>query len=65
MINEVTNVERHASPVVTPQALAWDGERLWLSSRDLGTLHKLDGETLKSVEELDPPGVGLGGRVHG
>ncbi len=56
-MNEVTKVERHASPVVTPQALAWDGERLWLSSRDLGTLHRLDRETLKSVEELDPLGV--------
>lgn len=33
------------------------GARFWLSSRDLGTLHKLDGETLNPVEEIDPPGV--------
>lgn len=56
-MREVSSVERYASPVVTPQAFAWDGERFWLSSRDLGTLHKLDPETLQTVDEIDPPGV--------
>jgi hypothetical protein len=56
-VKEVTVVERHASPVVTPQALAWDGERFWLSSRDLGTLYKLDAGTLRILEEIDPPGL--------
>lgn len=56
-MNEISEVERHPSPVLTPQALAWDGEQFWLSSRDLGTLHKLDRKTLKIVAEVDPPGV--------
>jgi hypothetical protein len=64
-MKEVSNLERHSSPVPTPQALAWDGERLWLSSRDLGTLHKLDSATLKMVEEIDPPGVVWAGVLTG
>ena len=45
------------SPTITPQALAWDGKELWMSSRDLGTLYKIDIETWKIVGEIDPPGV--------
>ncbi len=45
------------SPTVTPQALAWDGKHFWLSSRDLGTLYKIDNQTWKIVDEIDPPGV--------
>jgi len=48
---------RLAAPSVTPQALAWDGEQLWLSSRDLGTLYRIDVDGWKIVEEFDPPGV--------
>ena len=32
---------RLPSPTITPQALAWDGAQLWMSSRDLGTLSKV------------------------
>ena len=56
-MKDVSNLERHSSPVATPQALAWDGERFWLSSRDLGTLHKIDRETMEIVDETDPPGI--------
>ena len=56
-IPEITGQKRFQSPVVTPQALAWDGRQLWLSSRDLGTLYKVDIDTWKVVEEIDPPGV--------
>jgi hypothetical protein len=56
-MQEIRNIRRRASPVVTPQALAWDGNSLWLSSRDLGTLYKVDPEQWKIVEELDPPGI--------
>ena len=48
---------RMGSPTITPQALAWDGKHLWMSSRDLGTLYKIDIGTWKVVEEIDPPGV--------
>src|SRR3989475_10508619 len=49
--------KRFPSPAVTPQALAWDGKQLWMSSRDLGFLYKLDADGSKIREELDPPGV--------
>ena len=48
---------RMRSPTITPQALGWDGKHLWMSSRDLGTLYKIDIDTWKVVEEIDPPGV--------
>ena len=48
---------RLAAPCVTPQGLAWDGKQLWLSSRDLGTLYRIDIDEWKIVEEFDPPGV--------
>src|ERR1700682_3478392 len=49
--------KRFPSPGVTPQALAWDGQRFWMSSRDLGTLYKLDRDKWKTIDEIDPPGV--------
>jgi len=59
--------KRMASPTVTPQALAWDGRAMWISSRDAGTLHKIDPpsprlrrtgiEELKVLEEIKPPGI--------
>jgi hypothetical protein len=52
------NIQRRMhSPTITPQALAWDGKHLWMSSRDLGTLYKIDVDAWKVVDEFDPPGV--------
>ena len=48
---------RMRAPTVTPQALAWDGSHLLMSSRDLGTIYKVDVEEWKIVEEIDPPGI--------
>lgn len=56
-MKEVSNVERHTSPVVTPQALAWDGEQFWLSSRDTGALHKVNAGSFTLREEIDAPGL--------
>jgi hypothetical protein len=56
-MHELSDVERHPSPTTTPQALAWGGKELWMSSRDLGTLYRIDCDKWKIVEELDPPGV--------
>ncbi len=53
----VIEKQRRASPCVTPQALAWDGQGMLLSSRDLGTLYRIDCQQWKVVEEIDPPGV--------
>src|SRR5437016_1495758 len=60
--------KRVRSPAVTPQALAWDGKQMWMSSRDLGFFYKVRAglalsssivgdEELKIIEEIDPPGV--------
>src|SRR5205807_5311432 len=58
--------KRFRSPTVTPQALAWDGKRLWMSSRDLGFLYKVRSEPASDTaradkmeihEEIDPPGI--------
>ncbi|MEO7168214.1 MAG: hypothetical protein ABI787_10320 [Spartobacteria bacterium] len=48
---------RLTSPCETPQALAWDGKEFWLSSRDLGTLYRMDRAAWKIVEEINSPGV--------
>jgi hypothetical protein len=56
-MNEISDVERRPAPIVTPQALACEGKYLWMSSRDLGTLYRIDVEKWKIVEELDPPGI--------
>jgi len=53
----ISTQQQVRSPTITPQALAWDGKHLWMSSRDLGTLSKIDIDTWKIVEEIDPPGV--------
>src|ERR1700731_1952660 len=53
----ITDEKRFRSPRVAPEALAWDGKQLWISSRDLGFLYKLDAHGTKIVEETDPPGV--------
>lgn len=48
---------RVQSPTVTPQALAWDGKQMWMSSRDLGFLYRIDIERSKVLDEIDPPGI--------
>ncbi|MGH8163666.1 MAG: hypothetical protein ACREP1_04950, partial [Rhodanobacteraceae bacterium] len=50
-------MKRHPAPTVSPQALAWDGKDLWISSRDLGTLQRIALDGWKVVEVLDPPGI--------
>ena len=57
MQTSIIEKQRLKSPTVTPQALAWDGKQLWVSSRDFGLLYKLDQAGTKVAEEVDPPGV--------
>src|ERR1700747_667396 len=66
MKNLIIEKRRIKSPTVTPQALAWDGKQMWMSSRDLGFFYKIrpglassktDGDTLNIIDEIDPPGV--------
>ncbi len=55
-MKELLNLSRRPALTETPQALAWDGGMLWLSSRDLGTLYQVDVDHWKIVAEIDPPG---------
>jgi len=57
VMKPIKEQQRRSAPTVTPQALAWDGKQLWMSSRDLGTLYKIDSGTLKVAAEIDPPGI--------
>ena len=57
MKNSIVEKRRLKSPTITPQALAWDGKQLWMSSRDLGFFYRLSADGSKIAEEIDPPGV--------
>jgi hypothetical protein len=49
--------ERFPSPAPTPQALAWDGNKLWMGSRNLRQIYVIDPKTWKALEEKEPPGI--------
>ena len=49
--------KRLGSPTIRPQALAYEQDYLWMSSRDLGALYKIQLDTWKVAQEIDPPGV--------
>jgi hypothetical protein len=48
---------RFPSPVPTPQALAWDGNKLWMGSRDLRRIYVIDPKTWEVLDEKEPPGI--------
>jgi hypothetical protein len=48
---------RFSSPAVTPQALAWDGNKLWMGSRDLRRIYVIDPKKWRVLEEKEPPGI--------
>jgi hypothetical protein len=54
---DIVERKRLPSPTITPQALAYADDCLWMSSRDLGTLYKIQMNTWKVAQEIDPPGV--------
>ncbi len=53
----ITLMKGRPSPFPSPQALARAGSEWWVSSRDLGTLYRMQPDSWKVMEELDPPGV--------
>jgi hypothetical protein len=56
-MKEIENVQRRPSPAVTPQALAWDGTHLWMGSRDLQRVYRIEVGNWKVLEEIEPPGI--------
>jgi hypothetical protein len=55
----VREQQRHASPAITPQALAWDSNTnlLWMGSRDLRRIYQIDAEKWRVVQEIESPGI--------
>jgi len=54
---EIIERRRFSSPARTPQALAWDGNVLWMGSRDLRRIYAIDPEKGTVVEEREAPGI--------
>ena len=53
----ITERQRLASPAVTPQALTWDGNALWMGSRDLRRIYAIDPKQWTVLEEREAPGI--------
>jgi len=53
----VSERQRFASPAVTPQALAWVSGALWMGSRDLKRIYKIDPKSWTVLEETEAPGI--------
>src|SRR6266536_489693 len=54
---EVIEKRRFSSPARTPQALAWDGNVLWMGSRDLRRIYAIDPTKWRVIEEREAPGI--------
>jgi hypothetical protein len=48
---------RFPSPAPAPQALAWDGDKLWMGSRDLRWIYAIDPKKWEVLDEIEPPGI--------
>ncbi len=54
---EINERRRLPSPAVTPQALAWHSNALWMGSRDLRRIYTIDVKTWTVVQETEAPGI--------
>jgi hypothetical protein len=48
---------RFPSPAPAPQALAWQGDKLWMGSRDLRRIYVIDPKKWEVLQEKEPPGI--------
>jgi hypothetical protein len=48
---------RYPSPAPAPQALAWQGDKLWMGSRDLRRIYVIDPKKGEVLQEKEPPGI--------
>ena len=48
---------RRRSPTITPQALAWHNDVLWMGSRDLRRIYAIDAKTWSVTHETEAPGI--------
>src|SRR2546423_4690505 len=57
MLSPIKEIQRLHSPAVTPQALTWHKGELWMGSRDLRRIYRLEAGTFAVLEEIDAPGI--------
>lgn len=53
----IRELDRLTSPATTPQALAWHGNNLWMGSRDLRRIYRLENKSWKVLDEFEAPGI--------
>ncbi len=53
----ISERRRLPSPAITPQALAWHSNALWMGSRDLRRIYTIDVKTWMVVQETEAPGI--------
>src|SRR5438045_8119603 len=56
-MQELQQMQRWPSAAVTPQALAWDGRNVWMGSRDLRRVYRINPEEWKVEAEIEAPGI--------
>jgi hypothetical protein len=49
--------ERRRAPAQTPQALSWHDGSLWIGSRDLRRVYRMDAKAWTVTEEMAAPGI--------
>jgi hypothetical protein len=54
---QIIQIRRLASPAITPQALAWHSNKLWMGSRDLRRIYAINTESWTVVSETEAPGI--------
>jgi hypothetical protein len=53
----IKELGRFPSPAPAPQALAWEGNKLWMGSRDSRQIYVIDPENWTVIDQQEPPGV--------
>lgn len=56
-LSSVNERQRLKAPAITPQALAWHGEHLWMGSRDVRRIYVIDRQRWTVLDELEAPGI--------
>ena len=59
-MNEIIEISRHAAPAPKPLGLAFDGDSLWMASRETNRLYAIDPATWTVRQEAQAPGGPFG-----
>jgi len=64
-IADVTELQRLPSPAPLPQSLGFDGETLWMGSRETRRMYAIDAQTWNARDEGEAPGTPWGLTIVG